>query len=79
MAGLVWGRMRGRSQGAGKLPFTISKETTGIVGPLRADGDENGGLCLAALNEKYGKGVTPERIMSGLWFYLGTLWGRTWL
>jgi hypothetical protein len=40
-----------------KLPFTIAKETTVITAPLRADGTPD---YVAALNEKYGKGVTPE-------------------
>ncbi len=47
----------GRLAIPGKLPFTISKETTAITGPLRADGTVD---YVAALNEEYGKGVTPE-------------------
>ncbi|HEY4329526.1 MAG TPA: hypothetical protein VGN88_07310 [Phycisphaerae bacterium] len=39
-----------------KLPFAISKETTIITAPLRPDGRPD---YVAALNEKYGKGVTP--------------------
>jgi beta-lactamase regulating signal transducer with metallopeptidase domain len=42
---------------APKLPFAISKETTGMTSPLNADGTPD---YVAALNEKYGKGVTPE-------------------
>ncbi len=41
----------------GKLPFRISPETTVITTPLNADGTPD---YVAALNEKYGKGVTPE-------------------
>ena len=37
----------------GKAPFTVSKDTTGITGPLRADGTVD---YVAALNERYGKG-----------------------
>src|SRR4051794_32228754 len=48
---------RAATTGAGKVPFTISKETTAITGPLRADGTVD---YVAALNEKYGKGVKPE-------------------
>ncbi len=45
------------STGPAKLPFTISKETTAITEPLHPDGTPD---YLAALNEKYGKGVTPD-------------------
>ena len=40
-----------------KLPFTLSKELTGIVSPVDAEGAPD---YLAALNERYGKGVKPE-------------------
>jgi hypothetical protein len=40
------------------LPFTISKDTTCITTPLRPDGTPD---YLAALNDKYGKGVTPDQ------------------
>ena len=40
-----------------KLPFTVSKETTIITSPLHADGTPD---YVAALNQKYGKGVTAE-------------------
>jgi hypothetical protein len=39
------------------VPFVVSKETTGIVSPLRADGTVD---YVAALNDKYGKGVKTE-------------------
>ncbi len=42
---------------AKKLPFTVSAETTVVTYPLRADGTPD---YVAAINEKYGKGVTPE-------------------
>ena len=42
---------------AGGLPFSVSKETTAITSPLRPDGRPD---YVAALNEKYGKGVMPE-------------------
>ncbi|HEY4330199.1 MAG TPA: hypothetical protein VGN88_10725 [Phycisphaerae bacterium] len=54
---MVMGQGVAGSGGSAKLPFTVSKETTGITGPLRADGTVD---YVAALNEKYGKGVTPE-------------------
>ena len=41
----------------GKLPFTLSKETTGITSPLHDDGTVD---YVAALNERYGRGVTPD-------------------
>jgi internalin A len=37
--------------------FTVSKETTVITGPLRLDGTVD---YVAAINERYGQGVTPE-------------------
>ena len=37
--------------------FTVSVETTGIVSPLRADGRPD---YIAAMNERYSRGVTPE-------------------
>ena len=39
------------------IGFTISKEITVITAPLRPDGFPD---YLAALNERYGKGVTPD-------------------
>ena len=45
------------AHGTTKLPFTVSKETTGIVSPLHADGTVD---YVTALNEKYGKGVKAE-------------------
>ncbi len=39
------------------LPYTISKETTYLTGPLRKDGSVD---YVAALNERYSRGVTPE-------------------
>ena len=39
------------------LPFTIAKETTDITSPLHDDGTPD---YVAAFNEKFGKGVTPE-------------------
>jgi hypothetical protein len=39
------------------VEVAISKETTYITGPLRPDGYPD---YLAALNERYGKGVTPD-------------------
>jgi RNA polymerase sigma factor (sigma-70 family) len=41
----------------GPAPFTVGKNTTAIASPLRADGTVD---YIAALNERYGKGVTPE-------------------
>lgn len=38
-------------------PFTLSKETTGIVAPLRPDGSPD---YIGALNERCSKGVTSE-------------------
>ncbi|MCL2639611.1 MAG: hypothetical protein FWD53_02080 [Phycisphaerales bacterium] len=42
---------------AKKMPFTVSKETTRITEPLRADGKVD---YVKALNERYGKGVKAE-------------------
>lgn len=42
---------------AAKMPFTVGKETTVLVGPLRADGSVD---YVAVINEKYGKGVKAE-------------------
>ncbi len=44
-------------QGRTRQRFTVSKETTYFTGPLRADGTVD---YVAALNEIYGAGVTPE-------------------
>ena len=52
--------MNGSSLSGGdlvKVPYTISEETTRITSPLRADGTPD---YVAALNEKYGKGVTAD-------------------
>jgi len=38
-------------------PFTVSKETTAVTGPLLDDGSVD---YVAALNQRYGQGVTPE-------------------
>lgn len=38
-------------------PLVVSKETTFITGPVRPDGSIN---YIAALNERYSEGVTPE-------------------
>lgn len=42
---------------AGKIAFTVGKDTTFVSGPLNSDGTIN---YVAAYNEIYGKGVTPE-------------------
>src|SRR5580692_5364733 len=39
------------------VPFSLSKETTAIVGPVKGDGTVD---YVAAINELYGKGVTPN-------------------
>ncbi|MGD0137253.1 MAG: PEP-CTERM sorting domain-containing protein [Tepidisphaeraceae bacterium] len=49
---------------AENLPFTISKQTTAITGPLRDDGSVD---YVAALNQRYGQGVTPENNGFVLW------------
>src|SRR6266513_2476777 len=41
----------------GRSTFTVSKETTYVTGPLDKDGYVD---YVAALNERLGKGVTPE-------------------
>jgi hypothetical protein len=52
---LVVAMAGGRAWGEGaKVPFTVGKETTVLVGPLRADGAVD---YVGAINEKYGKGV----------------------
>lgn len=45
------------TSGKPKLNFTVSKETTYITEPLRPDGYPD---YLAALNDRYGKHVTPD-------------------
>ncbi len=40
-----------------EYPFTVSPDTTYFTGPLNPDGTVN---YVAALNERFGKGVTPE-------------------
>ncbi|MHC4402119.1 MAG: hypothetical protein ACYTG0_20805 [Planctomycetota bacterium] len=42
---------------AGSRTITVSKETTYLLGPLNADGTVD---YVAALNERFGRGVTPE-------------------
>jgi hypothetical protein len=50
-------------------PVTLSRETTYIMGPLREDGSVD---YLAATNERYGEGVTPDNNASVLiWQALG--------
>jgi hypothetical protein len=50
--------------GAQTPPFTVSTETTAITGPLRDDGSVD---YVAALNQRYGQGVTPENNGFVLW------------
>jgi hypothetical protein len=52
------------ANGAENLPFTISKQTTAITGPLRDDGSVD---YVAALNQRFGQGVTPENNGFVLW------------
>ena len=40
-----------------KVQITVSKETTYLLGPLNQDGTVN---CVAALNERYSKGVSKD-------------------
>ncbi len=56
-AGLAGQTAPATSPAAGKIPFTISKETTVATQPLMPDGTVD---YVAALNERYGKGATPE-------------------
>src|SRR5262245_1404421 len=42
---------------AKKLPFTVSKETTYVLGPVDKDGYID---YVAALNQRLGKGITAE-------------------
>ena len=51
-----------------KLPFTVGKETTGIVWPLQKDGRPD---YVRAINEKYGKGVTAENNAFVAWLAVG--------
>jgi hypothetical protein len=46
------------------VPFTVSKETTAIVGPLKGDGTVD---YVAAINQIYGKGVTAENNGYVIW------------
>lgn len=46
------------------VPFTLSKETTAIVGPLKADGTVD---YVAAINQLYGNGVTPDNNGYVMW------------
>ena len=45
-------------------PFTVSKETTAVTGPLLDDGSVD---YVGALNQRYGQGVTPENNGFVLW------------
>ncbi|MCL2639733.1 MAG: hypothetical protein FWD53_02705 [Phycisphaerales bacterium] len=45
------------AQGPKKIPFTIGKETTIITAPLHTNGTPD---YVAAINERYRKGITPE-------------------
>jgi hypothetical protein len=54
---VAFGQVTAPANTRAKLPFTISKETTAITGPLREDGTVD---YVAALNEYDGKGVTPD-------------------
>jgi len=53
------------------LPFTLSAETTRITAPLKPDGSPD---YIAAINEKLGKGVTPEN--NGFAFLLAAMGTR---
>jgi len=50
--------------GAEQPAFAVSKETTAITGPLRDDGSLD---YVAALNQRFGQGVTPENNGFVLW------------
>jgi hypothetical protein len=54
-----WGKVELplRSAGAPALPFTVSTETTRLVGPLREDGSVD---YVAALDQRYGQGVDAD-------------------
>jgi hypothetical protein len=45
------------ANGAQEPPFSVSKETTAITGPLHDDGSVD---YVAALNQRHGQGITPE-------------------
>ena len=53
--------------------FTVSKETTGIVSPLRGDGRPD---YVAAINERYSKGVRPEENAFTGWIEMGGTWSK---
>jgi hypothetical protein len=55
--GLVAAAATGQDKPVHKANFTVSKETTYVTGPLGRDGRID---YAAALNERLGKGVTPE-------------------
>ncbi|HVT83384.1 MAG TPA: hypothetical protein VHM90_22275 [Phycisphaerae bacterium] len=57
LAATSWAQQGGGVTAPAGLRFTVGKETTAIVSPLKADGSPD---YLLALNEKYGKGVTAE-------------------
>jgi len=55
--------------GTRRVPFTISKETTYIVEPLDLDGYPD---YVAALNHRYGQGVTPQNNAAvPYWYAMG--------
>ena len=60
LAGLLAALPRGSAAaeaGPRKVPITVSRETTLLLGPLNADGTVN---YVAAANELLGKGATPD-------------------
>lgn len=57
VAAFIAARPPTKTNAARRPRITVSKDTTYITGPLRKDGTVD---YLAALNAKYGKGVTPE-------------------
>ena len=55
-----------------EVPFTVSKETTGIVGPLKGDGMPD---YVGAMNEAVKRGATPETNGAVKWLeVVGTDW-----
>ncbi len=62
-----WGICFGQTPSPG-VPFTLSKETTAIVEPLKGDGTVD---YVAAINQLYGKGVTAEN--NGYVVWLGVM------
>src|SRR5262245_37153657 len=57
VSGLLAARAAAEDKPARKLNITVSKETTYVTGPLDKEGYVD---YAAALNERLGKGVTPE-------------------